>query len=136
MGLKEQLRKDKVTMTNQPLPAFIEEEEQIEIADGKCWGKESSATRRAVMLDLRCKGGEFVSLPYSYMTKIKFNPSESLELYISGNYVKITGRNLHELYQQLCRHKVTFIQASISDLDTTPEHETYIKDIEVSEVDH
>lgn len=120
-------------MTNQPLPAFTDDEEQIEETNSKYWGVERSTNRRAVMLDLRCKGGEFVSLPYSYLTKIKFNPSDSLELYISGNYVKITGRNLHEIYNQLCRHRVTFIEASISDLDTTEEDETYIKNIEVQE---
>lgn len=133
MGLREQLQKDKAKMTALPLPPITDEDDQIETSNSKFWGKETSANRRAVMLDLRCKGGEFVSLPYSYLTKIKFNPSESLELYISGNHVKITGRNLHEIYNQLCRHRVTFIEASISDIDSTDENETYVKDIEVHE---
>ena len=67
------------------------------------------------------------------MTKVKFDPSEGLEIYISGNYVKITGRNLHEIYFQLLRHRVSFIQANISDIDITDENKTYIKDIEVTE---
>ncbi|RAJ89924.1 hypothetical protein LX87_05613 [Larkinella arboricola] len=132
MGLKEQLQKDRGKMSAVPLHTY-NDEEQLESSNSEFWGIERSATRRAVMLDLRLKGGEFVSLPYSYMTKIKFNPSESLELFISGNHVKITGRNLHEVYNQLCRHRVTFIQASISNFDNIDEGQAYIKDIDIKE---
>lgn len=131
MGLKEQLQKDKANMSAVPQQAYNDEED-VEIIESEFYGFERSPSRRAVMIDLRLKGGEFVSLPYAYMTKIKFNPSESIELYISGNYVKITGRNMHEIYSQLCRHKVVFIAANITDMDTTDEDKTYIKDIEVT----
>lgn len=130
MGLKEQLQKDKANMSAVPQPAYNEDED-LEIIETEFYGIDRSPSRRAVMLDLRLKGGEFVSLPYSYMTKIKFNPSESIELYISGNYVKITGRNMHDIYNQLCRHKVVFIAANITDMDSTDEDKTFVKNIEV-----
>lgn len=134
MGLKEQLQKDKANMSAVPQTAYNEDED-IEIIESEFYGFERSPSRRAVMLDLRLKGGEFVSLPYAYMTKIKFNPSECLELYISGNYVKITGRNLHDIYNQLCRHKVVFIAANITDMDNTDEDKIFVKNIEVMKDD-
>ncbi|GAB3967725.1 hypothetical protein GCM10028806_10540 [Spirosoma terrae] len=134
MGLKEQLQKDKANMSAVPQPAYNDNEDS-EIIISKFYGYERSPIRRAVMLDLRLKGGKYVSLPYSYLTKIKFDPSESIELYISGNHVKITGRNMHDIYEQLIRHRVTFIIANPTDLDTTEESETFVKDIEVKEDD-
>lgn len=67
------------------------------------------------------------------MTKVQFDPFEGLEVYISGNYVKIIGQSLHEIYSQLCHHRVSFIRANISDMDITDENKTYIKDTEVTE---
>ena len=137
MGLKEQLQRDKEKMSALAKPELVyrEDEEQSDDSGSIFWGKERSSNRRAVMLDLRLKNGAYISLPYSYMTKVKFNPSIGLELYISGNYVKITGRNLHEMYNYLCRHRVTFIMANPNDKDTTEEQQTYVKDIEVTESD-
>lgn len=127
MSLKEQILRDN------PKMSVTETTEELEESGSEFWGIERVASRRAIMLDVRLKGGKFYALPYSYMTKVKFDPSEGLEIYISGNYVKITGRNLHEIYIQLLRHRVNFIQANISDIDITDENKTYIKDIEVTE---
>lgn len=107
--------------------------EEIENTNSEFWGVERVANRRAIMLDLRLKGGLFYALPYSYMTKIKFDPSEGIEIFISGNHVKITGRNLNEIYLQLCRNRVNFIQVNISDVDLAAENKIFIKDIEVTE---
>lgn len=127
MSLKDQLLKDKVKMPSN------DSTEEIENTNSEFWGVERVANRRAIMLDLRLKGGLFYALPYSYMTKIKFNPSEGIEIFISGNHVKITGRNLNEIYLQLCKNRVNFIQANFSDIDLAAENKTFVKDIEVTE---
>lgn len=129
MSVKDLLLQNKGKVT----PTTNTTKEDIEESGSDFWGIERVANRHAIMLDLRLKGGLFYAFPYSYLTKIKFNPSEGIELFISGNHVKITGRNLNEIYIQLCKHRVSYIQANISDIDITDENEVFIKDIEVLE---
>lgn len=123
MNLKEQLLKDK------PKTPVSEVEEETVDSGSKFWDVERVASRRAINLDLRLKGGKHKAVPYSYITDIDFDPSEGLDIFYSGQQVKITGRNLHEIYIHLLRHRVSFIQADISDIDITDEDKTYIKDI-------
>lgn len=104
-----------------------------DIIETEFFGIERQNNRRVVMLDLRLKGGKFFSLNYSYIIKIKFDPSEILEIFGADVHIAIRGRNLYELYNQLNRHKVVYIQESISGNDLTPENELFVKEISVSE---
>lgn len=104
-----------------------------DIIETEFFGIERQNNRRVVMLDLRLKGGKFFSLNYSYIIKIKFDPSEILEIFGADVHIAIRGRNLIELYNQLNRHKVVYIQESISGNDLTPEKELFVKEISVSE---
>ncbi|QDT53876.1 hypothetical protein Pan44_19020 [Caulifigura coniformis] len=74
---------------------------------------------RAIALELRRRNGNITALPYAYLQKIEFNPSQGLFLTFAGDRFKIEGRNLNaevkpgvKLFEGLCRHKVTFIQES------------------------
>lgn len=107
---------------------FEELEEDI---DSEFWGIERVMSRQAIMLDLRLKTGRFKALPYSYITSIDFDPSETLEIFVSDQHIKIRGRNLHKLYSYLLRHKVTFIQESLSGNDMLTDKDTFIKEISV-----
>lgn len=113
---------------------FSEFEEQEETIESEFWGIERILSRRAIMLDLRLKGGRFLGLPYSYITKIQFDPSEALEIFVSDSHIRIKGRNLFKLYTYLLRHKVTFIQESLTGNDLVAETETFIQEISVAPI--
>ena len=59
MSLKEQLLRDK------PKMPVTETTEELEESGSEFWGIERVASRRAIMLDVRLKGGKFYALPYS-----------------------------------------------------------------------
>lgn len=72
---------------------------------------------RAIMLELRHKDGRLTAFPYSYLTKVEFDPSEGLTLHFGDNTVKLVGRNLNaetrtnvRLFGALVRHRVPWIQ--------------------------
>lgn len=133
--LKELLQKgDKENNLLKKEASFQEFEELEENIESEFWGIERILSRMALMLDLRLKGGRFLALPYSYMTKIQFDPSEALEIFVSDLHIKIRGRNLHKLYSYLLRHKVTFIQESLTSNDLIDETETFVREITVAQV--
>lgn len=76
-----------------------------------------------LMLDVRLKTGDRVALPYSYLSRIEFDPSAALLLDFTATRLTIRGRNLGPLYNGLLMHKVTWIQESDpmnqADVDTT-----------------
>lgn len=104
-----------------------------DVIETEFYGIERQNNRRVVMLDLRLKGGIFFSLNYSYIIKTKFDPSEMLEIFGADVHIAIRGRNLHELYNQLNRHKVVYIQESLSGNDLSAENEMFVREITVSE---
>lgn len=104
-----------------------------DVIETEFYGIERQNNRRVVMLDLRLKGGIFFSLNYSYIIKMKFDPSELLEIFGADVHITIRGRNLYELYNQLNRHKVVYIQESLSGNDLSAENEMFVRDITVTE---
>jgi hypothetical protein len=64
---------------------------------------------------------------------MKFDPSELLEIFGADVHITIRGRNLYELYNQLNRHKVVYIQESLSGNDLSEENEMFVRDITVTE---
>ena len=125
-SLKELLQKDNRGNMN------IDANEN-DVIETEFFGIERQNNRRVVMLDLRLKGGIFFSLNYSYIIKMKFDPSEMLEIFGADVHIAIRGRNLHELYNQLNRHKVVYIQESLSGNDLSNENELFVREITVSE---
>jgi len=104
-----------------------------DVIETEFYGIERQNNRHVVMLDLRLKGGIFFSLNYSYIIKMKFDPSEMLEIFGADVHIAIRGRNLHELYNQLNRHKVVYIQESLSGNDLSAENEMFVREITVNE---
>jgi hypothetical protein len=103
-----------------------------DIIENEFYGIERQSNRRAIMLDLRMKGGKFFSLNYSYIVKIKFEPSLMLEIFGADVHICIRGRNMYELYNQLNRHKVIYIQENLSDNDLAAENEVFVSEIVVN----
>lgn len=63
---------------------------------------------------------------------MKFDPSEMLEIFGADVHIAIRGRNLHELYNQLNRHKVVYIQENLSGSDLSAENDLFVKEITIS----
>lgn len=129
--LQEENKGNNLLKRQENFQEFEELEEKIE---SEFWGIERMMSRQAIMLDLRLQGGRFLALPYTYITKIQFDPSEALEIFVSDLHIKIRGRNLFKLYSYLLRHKVTFIQESLTGNDLIAETETFIREISVAPV--
>lgn len=109
------------------------DDNENDVIETEFYGIERQSNRRVIMLDLRLRGGIFFSLNYSYIIKMKFDPSQMLEIFGADVHIAIRGRNLHELYNHLNRHKVVYIQESLSGNDLMPESEMFVREITVSE---
>jgi hypothetical protein len=71
---------------------------------------------RAISLELRKKDGCILAIPYGWIEKFEFEPSEGITLHAGGRKVSIKGRNLNaetrpliRLFSGLCRHRVPWI---------------------------
>ena len=63
-----------------------------------------------VMLELRLASGNAEALSYSYLVKVRFDPSRGIFMDFSGYRLTIAGRNLRPLFEALVRHRVAYIQ--------------------------
>lgn len=64
----------------------------------------------AEQLGFQLKNGSFHSLPYYEIGEIYFEPSAGIVLFFRMGLVRIEGRNLKKLYQQLHARKVVEIR--------------------------
>ncbi len=93
---------------------------------------------RALMLELRKKEGTIVALPYAYIERADFDPTQGITLYVMGKQVRIKGRNLNgeirphvHLFNGITRHRVPWVrQANGHGASTAGESETVIESIE------
>lgn len=72
---------------------------------------------RAVMLELRRRGGNITGLGYAWLERAEFDPSEGITLYFIGKTVKLVGGDLNaeirpnvRLFNGILRHRVPWIQ--------------------------
>lgn len=72
---------------------------------------------RAMMIELRKKTGDILALPYAWLERAEFNPSEGITLYFGGRKVVIKGQHLNgspgsktPLFHGIARHRVPWIQ--------------------------
>jgi hypothetical protein len=65
-------------------------------------------------LDLRFRNGNRHAFSYAFLFEVDYDASGTIRLIFGGNLVEIRGRNLAELYEQLLRHGVGYIQESVT----------------------
>jgi hypothetical protein len=72
---------------------------------------------RAVSLELRKKDGNILAVSYGYIEKAEFDPSEGITLSVSGQKLRIKGRNLNgevrptvRLFEGIARQRVPWVQ--------------------------
>jgi hypothetical protein len=69
-------------------------EEATETDDLGVFGWLRGQKERAVMLELRRRGGNITGLGYAWLERAEFDPSVCITLYFLGKMVRITGSNL------------------------------------------
>lgn len=84
-------------------------------------------------LELRLRNGESEAIPYSDIRKLKYRPSEGIEVICVSDRVKITGRNLRQLYLFLAAFRIRYIEANIGH-DLTEENVPFVKEIFIEEI--
>ena len=84
-----------------------------------CFGWLRGIRERAVMLEIRRKGGGAVVYDYALLRKIEIDPSEGIILHFGSEQVKILGRNLKKearpgvsLVRGLIWHRVPWVRES------------------------
>lgn len=90
--------------------------------------------RQEPMLELRFKDGNSIALPYAFLVRIEWDPSDGIVLKYTSCLVRISGRHLTHLQQKLIRHDVTWL-AEIDDIHATelPKDEAVVISIELQE---
>lgn len=72
---------------------------------------------RAMMLELRKKTGESLAIPYGWIERVLFDPSDGITIHAGGQKVRLKGRNLNaeqrgqgRLFEGVTRGRVAWIQ--------------------------
>lgn len=94
-----------------------ESAESEEIDDLGCFGWLRGSKERAVSLELRKKDGRIQAIPYGWIERFEFDPTEGITLVVAGAKIRITGRQLNgqtqsqiSLFNGLARHRVPWVR--------------------------
>ncbi len=101
--------------------------------DFKFFGIEPQNTGRALLFELRFRSGRRLGFPYSYLTKLDFEPSEGITIYASDVVILVKGRNLDVVFNYLLQNRLTYIREDETGTDTSSEGETFIESIEIKD---
>lgn len=78
------------------------------------------------------KDGARKAVPYAFVTEISYNVDVGIEILTTGRCIRIVGRNLTALFEQLIAYRVRYIQTNIgSDAD---EDVLFVKEIVFAEI--
>ena len=61
-------------------------------------------------LDFRLSEGKRKALPYSYIMEVIYDGTDGIEIIATTKRIKITGRNLEQLYDYLVAFRVRYIK--------------------------
>lgn len=90
-----------------------EENEQ----QSKFFGFEPQPSSRALMFELRTRDGKRSALPYSYVTRADFSPSDGIEIYVSNVVVTIKGRALEDVFSYFLQNRLMWVREDSSGTD-------------------
>lgn len=114
------------------MSGFVERlrKEQLVANEEKYFGTEPQPNAHALMLELRTKDGKRTGLPYSYLTKVDFDPDAGIEIHVSNVVVFIKGRGLEDIFAYLIQQRVTWVREDLSGTDTE-ESEVFVESVEI-----
>lgn len=98
------------------------------------YGKTLNDGERAICLNCKLEGNIQRAFGYSYFVAFHYDPSKGIEIQTTETTITIQGRNLNNLYKDLLRHKVLWIEGFEDDLETA-ETELFISKIEIDDED-
>lgn len=82
-----------------------------------CFGWLRGVRERALMLELRRRDGNIIAVPYAFIERMEYDPSEGIALLVPGFRVVLKGRNLNaevrphvRLFDGLVRHRVPWVR--------------------------
>ena len=89
-------------------------------------GGPTSQSRSASMLELHHRQGHRHAIPYSHLVWMSFDPSLGIKLHFATHTVRIRGRNLRPVYEQLVAHTCGVLRECDPSEDTGDEDATLI----------
>jgi hypothetical protein len=90
-------------------------------------------TRNPICLDFRLKGGARKAVPYAFITEISYDVDNGIEITTTGKSIRVIGRNLTALFEQLLGYRVRYIQTNIG--NDADEDGLFVKEIVFVEMD-
>jgi hypothetical protein len=91
-------------------------------------------SRENIMLDVRMANGSIESFPYAWLSRVKYQPGDTLILSFGANEIRIEGRNLARLRDLVSEHRRRFIQeCTEAEEGLKPEDAEYIDKITIVE---
>src|SRR5437868_641982 len=72
-----------------------DEEAEDQPEDLVAFGWLRGSRERATMLEIRRRDGSIIALPYHFLERADFDPSEGITLKFTGQTVRLIGRNLN-----------------------------------------
>lgn len=90
---------------------------------------------RSFNIEFRPTTGPWLLIEYSYLVSAEWCHAGEFKLtFGSGHHVTVKGRHLREMYEQLRRHRVTYLRAA-ENAETAPDRELFIDEIIVPRPD-
>lgn len=88
-----------------------------------------SSTRTASMLELHHKNGNRHAIPYIHLLWIAFDPSIGVKLHFATHTIRVRGRNLKPVYEQLVAQTCSVLREVDISEDTGDADATLITDL-------
>ena len=109
----------------------VTETEEKELVERRAFGI-GRGRRQPFMLDVRKVDKQRLALSYSHLTKAAFDPSGVIVLEFSSHIVRIEGRHLQQVYENLLLQNVIYLQEENAEIEQQiPVEETFISNIEI-----
>lgn len=115
-------------MENPNIQSFIQSHKN----EHPCYGLMQENHGTAIHLDVRLSNGDAIGFEYHALRKPHLHAKVGM---ITINYddeqIRIMGRNLKEIYNQLLRHKIKYIQEIANDFADQDEKSVQITEIRI-----
>lgn len=92
-------------------------------------GAEKVAGNRAPMLELHHREGHRNAIAYSHLLWLAFDPSIGISLHFATHKVRIRGRNLHRVYEQLADQSCRILREASPGEDDGEDEATFISSL-------
>jgi hypothetical protein len=115
-----------------------DEEAEDQPEDLVAFGWLRGSRERATMLEIRRRDGSIIALPYHFLERADFDPSDGITLKFTGQTVRLIGRNLNRevrphlrLFLGIARHRIPWLQEADEPMAmSAPKDATVIEQVE------